>query len=91
MTSDCKPVSGLASAAESGSAIGYRLFALFKHFLKLTSEHSSVVATKRDMEPVSFFPLDDELCRIGEICCTGSVLPRLRDYVDHQVPGSRLP
>ena len=42
------------------------------------------------MEPIPFLALDDEFCRIGKICCPRSVISRLRDYVDHQVPGSRL-
>ncbi len=42
------------------------------------------------MEPIPFLALDDELCRVGKICCPRSVISRLRDYVDHQVPGSRL-
>src|SRR5512133_976394 len=42
------------------------------------------------MEPISFLALYDEFCRVGKICRTRSVLSRLRDYVDHQVPGSRL-
>src|SRR6266498_6166237 len=62
----------------------------FNHFFKLRTEHSSVVAIKRDMEPIPFFALDDEFCRVGKICCPWSVISRLRDYVDHQVPGSRL-
>src|SRR5256885_1492527 len=42
------------------------------------------------MEPVPFFTLNDEFCRVGKIRCPGSVLPCLRDYVDHQIPRSRL-
>jgi hypothetical protein len=63
---------------------------LLNYFFKLRAEHSSVVAIKRDMEPIPFFTLDDEFCRVGKICCPWSVISRLRDYVDHQVPGSRL-
>ena len=37
---------------------------LLNHFLKLGSEHSSVVAIKRDMEPVALLALDDEFTRI---------------------------
>ena len=63
---------------------------LLNHFLELSPEHSSVVAIKRDMEPIPFLALDDELCRVAEIWCARSVFPRLRDHVDHQVPSSRL-
>src|SRR5262249_35150486 len=55
-----------------------------------TTKHSSIVAIKREVKPIPFFALDNEFCRVGEICCTRSVIARLRDYVDHQIPGSRL-
>ena len=62
---------------------------LLNYFLKLRAEHSSAVAIKRDMEPVSLFALDDKVAR-GKIRGVWLILSRLRDYVDHQVPGSRL-
>ena len=34
---------------------------LLNHFFKLRAKHSSVVAIKRDMEPIPFLALDDEL------------------------------
>ena len=41
--------------------------ALLNHFLELTPEHSSVVAIKRDMEPIAFLALDDEFVRVAVI------------------------
>jgi hypothetical protein len=37
---------------------------LLNHFIKLRAEHSSIVAIKRDMEPVALLALDDEFTRI---------------------------
>ena len=63
---------------------------LLNHFLELRAEDTSVVAIKRDMEPISFLALDNEFT--GSVRSVGPwrVLPSLRNYVDHQVPGSRL-
>src|SRR6266403_2214963 len=63
---------------------------LFKHFFELRTEHCPIVTIESDMKPVAFFALDDEFCRVGKIWSPWSVLPGLRDYIDHQVPRSRL-
>src|SRR6266496_5343201 len=77
---------GAAQAPDEGGSTR----SLLNHFLKLCAKDSSVVAIKGDMEPIPFFALDDEFTRVGKICCPRSVISRLRDYVDHQVPSSRL-
>ena len=41
------------------------------------------------MEPISLLALDDEFSRVSKIH-SWHILPGLRDYVYHQVPGSRL-
>ena len=73
-------------------ALSHQLLRLLNHFLQLRAEHGSVVAIKRDMEPIPFFALDDEFCRVAELgrLRPRNVFSRLRDYVDHQIPGSRL-
>ena len=42
------------------STLSHQLLRLLNHFLQLSPEHSSVVAIKRDMEPIPFFALHDE-------------------------------
>ena len=39
---------------------GYQISGLLNYFFKLRAEHSSVVAIKRDMEPIPFLALDNE-------------------------------
>ncbi len=70
------------------SAIHQRLFRLLSHFLKLTTKHSSVIAVKRDMEPISFLAFGNQSYR--KILGVWSISSSLRNNVDHQVPGSRL-
>ena len=41
--------------------------ALLSHFLQLSPEHSSIVAIKRDMEPIPFLALDDEFVGSSKI------------------------
>ena len=47
---------GAAQAPDEGGST----LSLLNHFFKLRAEHSSVVAIKRDMQPIPFFALDDE-------------------------------
>src|SRR5262249_54112442 len=63
---------------------------LFYNFFNLGTEDSSGIAIKRDMEPIPFLALYGKSCRVAEVRGARSVLPRLCDYIDHEVPGSRL-
>src|SRR6266487_225734 len=66
---------------------------LLGNFFELRTEHIDVsavqVSTKCDMKPVALLAFDDEVAR-REICRLGFVSSRLRNHVDHQVPGARL-
>ena len=42
------------------------------------------------MEPVALLALDDEFTWISKIVSPWRILSSLRDYIDHQVPGSGL-
>ena len=81
--------SGLNQATQL-STTNDRLFRLLNYFFKLRTKDTPVVAIKRDMKPIPFLTSHDEFRRVGKIWCPRSVISRLRDYVDHQVPGPLL-
>jgi len=52
---------------------------LFNHFLELSSEHSSAVAIKRDMEPVAFLAFDNEFVGLSNVSGARRISPGLGD------------
>src|ERR1700730_16664419 len=81
------------------------LLPLLNHFFKLSPEHTDLtsragtargaievnkVATKRDVQPVAFFAFDDKFVGLSDVSGIRGISPCLHDYIDHQVPSSRL-
>ena len=62
---------------------------LLNHFLKLTTNHSSVIAVQRDMEPISFLAFDYKVTT-RKILGVWFISSSLCNNVYHQIPGPRL-
>src|SRR5262249_3576061 len=60
---------------------------LFKHFFELLIDHLAGEPINRHVQPVPLFPFDHKLRKTRG---SRRITPRLRDYVDHQIPSPRL-
>src|SRR5438309_10622668 len=67
-----------------------RLLRLLVYHFDLLLDHLTGESVDRDVNPVALFPFDDEVRQICGSCCRWRIPPALRDYINHQIPRTRL-